>query len=116
MTFTLRFKNGVLATGSASWNYGLQNYYRVGTTKGYYYLDPATSNENLRLYVKQDSPSQLTELNLRNTDQIPAMFDAFSSSIIEDKPLPLDPREGLADLKVIEAIYKSIDIGRPVMV
>lgn len=114
VTFTLQFKNGIVATGSASWSYGLQNYYRVATTKGYYYLDPATSNENLRLFFKQDTPSQLTELYLRNTDQIQAMFDHFSECISENKPTIFDGHEGLADLKVIEAIYKSIDTRRPV--
>jgi predicted dehydrogenase len=116
VSFTIKFENGILATGSASWNYGLQNYYRVGTTKGYFYLDPATSNENLRLFVKQDSPSQLTELFLRNVDQIPVMFDHFSDCIIQDKTPIVDGFEGLEDLKVIEAIYKSIEERRPVTI
>jgi predicted dehydrogenase len=114
VTFTLTFQNGILATGSASWNYGLQNYYRVGTTKGYYYLDPATSNENLRMFVKQDTPSQLSELYLRNIDQIPAMFDHFSECILENKIPETGGNEGLADLRVIDAIYRSLSEGRPV--
>jgi predicted dehydrogenase len=114
MIFTIKFDNGILATGSASWNYGLQNYYRVATTKDYYYLDPATSNENLRLHVKQESPTQLAEQFLRNVDQIPVMFDHFSDSIIQDKKPLTDGYEGLEDLKVVEAIYKSITEARPI--
>lgn len=114
ISFTMKFPNGVLAVGSASWAYGLQNFYRVGTTKGYYYLDPATSNENLRLFIKQDN--QLSERFLRNVDQIPVMFDHFSECIQENKKPLTDGYEGLNDLKVIEAIYQSAALNKPVRI
>jgi predicted dehydrogenase len=114
LSFMLKFPNGILASGSASWNYSLQNYYRVGCTKGFYQLDPATSNENLRMFIRQDNPSQLSERFFRNIDQIPAMFDHFSECILENKTPATDGYEGLKDLKVIEAIYQSMKENKPV--
>jgi predicted dehydrogenase len=116
LSFTLRFPNGILATGSASWNYSLQNYFRVGATKGYFELEPATSNANLRMYVKQENPTLIGERFFPSIDQIPVMFDHFSECILENKEPVTNGEEGLKDLKVIEAIYQSIRENRPVAI
>lgn len=114
LSFMMRFEEGVLASGSASWNYSLQNRYRVGTNDGYYELQPATSNTNLRMTIKQTNPTFIGERYLRNVDQIPLMFDHFSECIIDDKEPLTNGDEGLRDLLVIEAIYKSIEEGRTI--
>lgn len=114
ISFIMRFPNGLLATGSASWNYSLQNYYRVGATNASYGLDPATSNGNLRMNVTQTNPRGRTEKLLLNTDQIVAQFDHFSDCVTQDQT-PLTPgEEGLRDLRVIEALYKSVQERRPI--
>lgn len=114
ISFNLKFPSGILATGSASWNYSLQNFFRVGTSKGYFELQPATSNMNLRMIVKQDDIGLTGERSFPNIDQIPAMFDHFSTCILEDKEPKTSGEEGLKDLLVIEAIYRSIKEKRPV--
>ena len=113
ISFTIRFSNGVLATGSASWAYGLQNQYRVNTAKGCYFLDPATSNENLRLFTRIGN--EQTERFLRNADQVPVMFDHFSECILNNKQPLTDGYEGLNDLKLIEAIYQSVRENKPII-
>jgi predicted dehydrogenase len=123
ISFSLRFPNGILATGSASWNYSLQNYYRVVGTKGWYELDPATSNANLRMYAsterapRQGQPSRVVEeRTFPNVDQLPVMFDHFSECVRTGaQPLiPID--DGLRDLEVIEAAYESARTGRTVKI
>jgi len=114
LSFTLKFNDNVLATGSASWNYSLQNYFRVGTTNGYLQLEPATSNTNLRMIVKQENPTIIGEKYLRNIDQIPAMFDHFSDCILNNKEPKTNGEEGLKDLKVIQALYESVEKNRPI--
>ena len=116
LSFMLKFPDGLLATGSASWNYNLQNYYRVGAEQGNYVLDPATSNQNLRLTVNTRQPRISSERFLRNIDQIDAQFGHFSDCILNDKA-PLTPgEEGLKDLVVIEALYRSVSLGQPVSI
>lgn len=123
ISFSLRFPNGILASGSASWNYSLQNYYRVVGTRGWYELDPATSNANLRMFAsterlpRQGQPGRVVEERMfPNIDQLPVMFDHFSDCVRTGaQPLiPID--DGLRDLEVIEAVYESARTGRTVKV
>lgn len=111
LSFMMRFKEGVLATGSASWGYGLQNYYKVGAEEGSFELSPATSNENLRMFVNTLKPRKRAEVFLRNTDQIGAEFSHFSECIQTNKPPIISAEEGLRDLAVIEALYESARTG-----
>lgn len=121
IAFTLRFPNGCLATGSASWNYSLQNYFRAVGTNGWVELDPATSNANLRMFASKDivrsgqapQPSRIVEeRHYANVDQLPIMFDHFSDCVLNNKQPLLPMEEGLRDLEVIEAIYESARTGR----
>ncbi|MEM9981562.1 MAG: Gfo/Idh/MocA family oxidoreductase [Bacteroidota bacterium] len=114
VSFMMRFADGLLATGSASWHYSLQNYYRVGATEGYVQLEPASSNTGLRMLIKETNPTFKGERFFADVDQIPAMFDHFSTCILEDKPPMTDGAEGLRDLKIIEALYQSIAQNKPV--
>lgn len=123
IAFTLKFPNGCLATGSSSWNYSLQNYFRAVGTKGWIELDPATSNTNLRMFASKDvirtgqtpQPGRVVEeRHYANIDQLPAMFDHFSDCVLNDKQLLLPMEEGLRDLEVIEAIYESARTRRAI--
>ena len=116
LSFMLRFPQGLLATGSASWNYSLQNYYTVGATDASYTLDPATSNTNLRMEVTQMEPRVKAEHLLRNIDQIAAEFDHFSSCIVSGEEPLTNGEEGIKDLKVIRALYRSAAQNKPVKV
>jgi len=113
-SFMLKFPDGLLATGSASWNYALQNYYKVGATKASFELNPATSNGTLRMFINKMKPREIIEKMLRNTDQIAAEFDHFSQCITEDKEPLTNGEEALKDLKVIEALYRSAQLNQPV--
>jgi len=39
------------------------------------------------------------------------MFDAFSKSIIEDKAVPTPPEDAIANMRVIDALFKSEKSG-----
>lgn len=114
ISFMMRFANGILATGSASWGYALQNCYRVGAEKGYYQLEPATSNGNLRMQIKETDPTFIGERFFPDVDQISAEFDHFSRCILDDTVPMTAGEEGLKDIIVIEALYKSAREGRSV--
>lgn len=114
LSFMMRFSDGILATGSASWGYALQNHYTVGAQRGSYRLAPASSNENLRMFVNTMQPRETTEIFLRNIDQIDAEFAHFSSCITNDENPVVPAEEGVRDLQVIEALYRSAKENRPI--
>lgn len=124
ITFSMKFPNGTLANGTASWNYSNQNYFRAVGTRGWFELDPATSNGNLRMFASKDivrdnrpQPSRVVEERFyQNVDQLPVMFDHFSDCILNNTEPLLNMEEGLRDVEVMEAIYKSAETGKTVNV
>jgi predicted dehydrogenase len=114
LTFLLRFPNGILASGSASWGYALQNYYRVVAENNSYELDPASSNGNLQLKVHKATEQELPVLT--NVDQIKSQFAHFSHCILQQSQPETDGYEGIKDLAVVEAIYQSARTGQEVAV
>lgn len=124
ISFSMKFPSGVLASGTAGWNYSLQNYYRAVGTKGWFELNPATSNGNIRMFASKDivrdgtlQPNRIVEERFfPNVDQLPLMFDHFSNCILEDKEPMIGGIEGLRDIEVMEALYKSAETGKTVSV
>ena len=51
-----------------------------------------------------------------NINQQAAQMDAIASAILNDEPSPVPGEEGLKDLKVIEAIYRSATSGQKVVI
>ncbi len=107
VSFTLQFKSGVLAAGHAGWNHDLQNYYRVVGSSGWFEINPATSNGNLRFHEGYQSKRTVSERYLAAVDQIPLMFDHFSTCILKNEEPLTNGDEGLRDVKVIEALYEA---------
>lgn len=110
------FEDGVLATGSASWRYRLQNRARVGLAQAWLDLDPATPAIGERLRLGLDEPNRIEELMLPLREQLPLMYDGFAEACLGRAALPVPVAEGLADLRVIEALYRSARNGAPVEV
>jgi glucose-fructose oxidoreductase len=50
-------------------------------------------------------------MGLPQINQQAAQMDAYVDSLMNDTPLSSDGYEGLRDMRVIEAIYKSIEAG-----
>lgn len=109
-----RFDNGVLATGSASWRYRIQNRLRVGCTQAWLDLDPATPAIGERLRIGADAPNRIEEVLLPLRDQIPAMYDAFAEACLGRREVPVPAQEGIDDLRMMEALLASARDGRPV--
>lgn len=116
ISWLAEFAGGVLATGSASWTYRLQNRARIGFTRGWLDLDPATPGIGERLRLGTDGPNRVEELMLPLREQVPLMYDAFAEACRGRAPVPVSPEEGLADLRVIEALMRSVRSGGPVAV
>jgi predicted dehydrogenase len=112
--FQLRFPSGVLANCTSSYGYSGQNRYRVITAKGWFELEPATSYNGLRMYVRRGNV--LEERSLPVRDHFAAEMDHLSGCVMDGKE-PLTPgEEGLRDIKLIMATYEAARTGRTVKV
>lgn len=108
------FDGGVLATGSASWRYRLQNRARLGFADAWLDLDPATPAIGERLRLGLDAPGRIEELMLPLRDQLPRMYDAFAEACLGRTSVPVPVEEGIDDLRMIRAIREAAATGRPV--
>ena len=76
-----------------------------------------TINQPFNTYV--DVPATLTVkmgLGTRNIqfdvyDQYGIMFEAFATTILEDKPVPTSPLDAINNMKVIDAVFESANSG-----
>jgi predicted dehydrogenase len=110
--FTLKFPSGALANCTSSYGYRGANRYRVIGERGFVDMEPATSYTNLKLKVRLGSTSE--EPELPRTSHFALQMDHFSRCVRENRT-PLTPgEEGLADLRVIEAIYKAAKTGKTI--
>jgi predicted dehydrogenase len=112
-TVMLRFPQGRLASFAVS--FGASSVSRclwVGT-KGSVALEPAFEYaEALRqIVVIDDKPKEKT---FPHTDQFGGEIDAFSRCLLEDRPIEPSGEEGLADLRIIDAIFASARTGQTV--
>ncbi len=109
IAFTLRFPNGVLASGSSSWSYRLQNRLRVGLERAWVDLEPASPLLNQVLTITTIEGGHAGESRpLPQQDQLPLMFDHMAEVIIDGLPSKVPAADGLSDLYIIDAIHRAV--------
>jgi predicted dehydrogenase len=112
---TLRFEGGRVATFVTSFNAADVAAYRIVGTKGQLHADPAYEYaEGLSYTVTIDGRSLRKKVGKR--DQFAPELIYFSDCILRDRVPEPSGEEGLQDVRVVEALYKSARLGRPVKV
>jgi predicted dehydrogenase len=109
----IRFPQGRLATFTVSFGAAPTSSFRLVGTQGDLRLDNAynwVSGKKMELTVDEETRSK----RFKAVDQFAGELDAFARCVLEDRDPEANGREGLIDVKVIEAIYESIQTGRPV--
>jgi glucose-fructose oxidoreductase len=101
MTFTLKFPRGITARCRTSFGAGL-NELRVECAKGWYGLSPFQAYSGIR-----GTTSDGKTLDARIANQQAKQMDDDARAIMEGKPVMVPGEEGLKDIRVVEAIYKS---------
>jgi glucose-fructose oxidoreductase len=110
----LRFPGERLAQLTCSFGaYGRSEYQVVGT-KGALRLSPAFNMRDLTLEVEIDGKT--TRRTFKRSDQVAPELEAFADCIRQDRDPEPSGREGLADMRVIEAIEASARSGRHIEV
>ena len=107
ITWQLTFPSGCIASSVTSYATGLQRLYATAQ-RGWFELRPSYMYDGLR-GTTSEGPMDFPEIN-----QQAAQMDAFADCVRNDRTSTVDGYEGLRDMRVIEAIYKSIETGAPV--
>ena len=107
ITWQLTFPGGCVANSSTSYIASTQRLY-AAAERGWFELNPAYSYGNI--YGRtSEGPMDFPQIV-----QQAAHMDAFADCVMNDKTSTVDGHEGLRDMKIIEAIYQSIETGAPV--
>jgi predicted dehydrogenase len=104
-----KFPSGVVSNSVCTYaGNGLAGF-RASTSRGWFGMEPAYFYNGNR-GRRSDGP----EINIPVADQFATELDDFADCIINKRPTKVSGEMGLADLKVLMAIYESIKKGRPV--
>ena len=109
----LRFGGGRMATFVTSFNAADVAEYRVVGTKGQLHVDPAYEYASGLGYTLTID-GKATRKRLGKRDQFAPELLYFSDCIVKGKEPEPSGQEGLADVRVIRAIYRSADSKRSV--
>jgi predicted dehydrogenase len=117
IAWTMRFPSGIIANCLSSYGHYEARRYRLYANDGWFGMDPAFSYQGLRLESGRtiEGGTQVREeRRLGEVDQFALEFDHFAQAIQENFT-PFTPgEEGLQDVRLIEAIYRSAKEGGPV--
>ncbi|WP_322964518.1 Gfo/Idh/MocA family protein [Sphingomonas fuzhouensis] len=112
ISFLLRFPSGIEATCVSSYSSN-HNMYRVTGTDGWIELEPATSYEGQKMWIRRDGRTEQRQVPA-GKGQHAGQLDHFAECITNGTEPLVAGEEGLADMRVIEAIYRSAREGRRV--
>jgi predicted dehydrogenase len=109
----LRFPHGRLATFTSSFNAPGVQQYTVTGTEGVLRVDPAYDySVDLKHHLTIGGKTEETVFPKR--DQFAGELTYFADCVLTGKEPEPDGWEGLADVQIIESIYKSAQSGSPV--
>lgn len=109
----MRFPKERLAAFTVSFGAGTSGRFELVGTKGSVVLDPAYEYSSpLTQKVTINDKERVKEF--AHTDQFGGEIEAFSEWVLGAREPAPSAVDGIADLRVIEAIHRSIQTGRPV--
>jgi predicted dehydrogenase len=107
LTWKMEYPNGIIAECSCSYS-EYQNHLHVDAEKGRFEISPAFSYAGLKGKTS-DGKMYLPHIN-----QQAAQMDNFALAIINKKPTSVPGELGRRDVKILQAIYKSVAAGERV--
>ena len=110
----LRFPGERLASFTVGFGAAATAAYQVVGDKGVLRVDPAYGYEGPLAYELTVGDKKPRRKQFKARDQVAAELDYFSSCILKGRDPEPAGEEGLADVRIIRALYRSIDEGRAV--
>jgi len=117
----MRFPNGVRVQCTCSYATFTSKRYRVLGDKGWADMDPAFAYEGLQLKrsrIAEDTTEfvapGIEQISTKHSNQFALEMDHFAECVVSGKQPWTPGEEGLQDQRIMEAIYESARIGKPV--
>lgn len=104
ITFTMEFPSGAIAVCTASYAARADELH-ISAEKGNYGLEPGYGYAPPQGYVQNE------KMDFPRHNQQAVQMDAFARNILDGTPVVADGAEGVQDMRIIEAIYKSAKKG-----
>src|SRR5579875_3331902 len=112
-TGVLRFPNDRLAVFTCSFGAAASDSYQLVGTKGEMHLKPSYEyGKKPQMTLTVDGKEQ--ETTFEKTDQFGGEIDYFSRCVLENKEPEPSGYEGLADIRIVEALLQSMRSGQTV--
>ena len=113
ISFLLRFPSGIQANCISSYS-SAHNAYRITGTEGWIEMEPATPYAGQTMRIRKDGEVTPRVLPAPAKNQFAGQLDHLAECILNNTTPIVAGEEGLADLRVIEAIYRSAAEGRTI--
>ncbi len=108
IAWQMEFPSGAIASCTAS--YGARaDFLKVSAAEGNFQLDPCYQ------YNKPSGTAANQTIDYPASNQQAVQMDAFARNILDDTPVVASGEEGLRDMLVVEAIYRSWREGKRVL-
>lgn len=107
LSWKMEYANGVLAECSCSYS-EYQNHLHVDAENGWFELAPAFSYSELK------GKSSNGTIDCPQINQQAAQMDDFALAILEKRPTPVPGEMGRQDVKILQAIYRSMETGKKI--
>lgn len=104
----MKFPSGMTANCLTTYHFNGREDFTAWGTKGQFGMKPCYGYTGLTGWTSDPK----IPLSFPQTDHFVTEMDAFSLAILEGRPFEPSGTEGLRDLLVVEAIYKSIASGK----
>jgi predicted dehydrogenase len=108
LTWSMRFPSGAVASCNTSYGASLPGFYRVHGSKGMLHMEPAFGYQGQHLTANIPGEPAIDDLSsAKDPSQFIPEADDLAESILRDREPKANGEEGLRDMKLIAAIYKS---------
>jgi predicted dehydrogenase len=115
IAFRLNFRNGIVLQGTASWGSAMASFVQVHGEKGWASLSPAFAFEEERRLTGKIA-GKWFEREFTAIDEFALELDAFADCIRENRKPEPDGEQGMRDIVILEAIYRSAKQGRTIAI
>jgi len=112
LSWTMKFPSGVVASCNTTYGSNMPGFYRVHGSKGMLHVEPAFGYQGQSLKANIQGQPPIDEPNpAKDPSHFVRQADHFSECILQNKEAKAPGEEGLRDMKLIAAIYKSAGIA-----
>jgi len=114
IAFNFLFPSGLIGQGFSSYSSG-HNHIRLTGDKGWIDLDPATQYGGQKMRVRSSGEERTVEPPAGpGANQFAGQLDHLSECVLSNRQPIVPGEEGLRDLRIMEAIYRSMREGRTI--